>query len=184
MSVGNYIIESEKLYTKIKNFNITLPDGDLSFRLLKSVNISTRHKELVRATLTELKYDNTKGQFKKIFSDPKTSVSDTKSEPYIKLKTPDDTSPTYYHRGNVNRGLYRSRINKANSFRNSNSVSYNSNFNGKYRKINPVNKDGEITGYSVCGSIYYWIKSCSDSYNINKSQNIIRKSKWLFMKIV
>ena len=45
MSFGNSIIEFEKLYTKIKNFNITLPDGDLSFRLLKSVNISTHHKE-------------------------------------------------------------------------------------------------------------------------------------------
>ena len=118
-----------------------------------------------------------KRQFKKIFSDPKTFVSDTKSEPYIKLKSPDDTSSTYYHRGNVNRGSYRGRINKANSFRNSNSVSYNSNFNGKSRKINPVNKDGEITGCSVCGSIYYWTKSCPDSYNINKIQNIIRTSK-------
>ena len=113
-----------------------------------------------------------KGQFKKIFSDPKTFVSDTKSEPYIKLKSPDDTSSTYYHRGNVNRGLYRGRINKANSFRNS-----NCDFNGKSRKIYRVNKDGEITGCSVCGSIYYWTKSCPDSYNINKIQNIIRTSK-------
>ena len=32
------------------------------------------------------------------------------------------------------------------------------------RKINPCNKDGEITKCNVCGSIYHWTKSCPDSY--------------------
>ena len=32
------------------------------------------------------------------------------------------------------------------------------------RKVNPCNKDGEITKYNVCGSIYHWTKSCPDSY--------------------
>ena len=32
------------------------------------------------------------------------------------------------------------------------------------RKVNPCNKDGEITKCNVCGSIYHWMKSCPDSY--------------------
>ena len=62
MSVGDYIIEFEKLYPKIKNFDIAIPDGVLSFRFLSSANISNHHKELARATLSELKYDNMREQ--------------------------------------------------------------------------------------------------------------------------
>ena len=163
MSIGDYIIEFEKLYTKIKNFDMTLPDGVLAYRFLNSANISTHYKELARGPL-ELKYDNMKQQLKKIFGNPKIFVSDTKSELYIKVESPDDTYPTYYQKGNLNRGLYRGRFNKANSFRNSNVGSYNRNFNRKSRKTYSVNKDGEITRCNVCGSIYHSKKSCLDSY--------------------
>lgn len=37
-----------------------------------------------------------KEQLKKMFSDPKLFASDTKSEPYINVESPDDISPTYY----------------------------------------------------------------------------------------
>ena len=82
---------------------MTLSDGVLAYHFLNSANISTHHKELARATLAELKYDNIKEQLKKTFIDPKFFVSDTKSEPYIKVESPDDTSPTYYQKGNFNR---------------------------------------------------------------------------------
>ena len=77
---------------------MTLPDGVLAYRFLSNAYISAHYKELARATLSELKYDNMKEQLKKIFSNPKTFVSDTKSEPYIKVEPPDDTSPTYYQK--------------------------------------------------------------------------------------
>ena len=155
ISIGDYIIEFEKSYTKIKSFDMTLPDGVLAFCFLNSAYISTHHTELARATLSELKYDNMKEKLKKIFSDQKIFVTDTKSERYIKVGSPDDTSLTYYQKGNFNRGSYQGRFNKANSLRNSNSGSYNRNFNGISRKTNLVNKDGEIIKCNVCGSIYY-----------------------------
>ena len=73
----------------------------------------------------------------------------------------------------VNRGSYQGRFDKANSFRNSNSVSYNSNFNRKSRKTNPANKDGEITRCNDCGSIYQRTKSCpgSNEYQQNPKHN-------------
>ena len=44
------------------------------------------------------------------------------------------------------------------------------------RKVNPCNKEGEITNFNVCGSIYQWTKSCSDLYenqmNIKEETNI------------
>ena len=60
-------------------------------------------------------------------------------------------------------------FNRTKGFRNSNSGSYNRNFNGKSRKTNPVNNDGEITRYNVCESIHHWKKSCTDSYEYQQN---------------
>ena len=62
MNISNYIIEFERLYNKIKNFNMTLPDGVLAYKFLNNANVSEQHKQLVRATLTVLKYENMKDQ--------------------------------------------------------------------------------------------------------------------------
>ena len=47
-----------------------------------------------------------KEQLKKIFSEAKFFVNDSKSEPYTKVESLDDTSPTYYQKGNFNIGSY------------------------------------------------------------------------------
>ena len=57
VNIGNYIIKFECLYNKIKNFNMTLPDGALAYKFLNNANISQQHKQLKHATLTELKYE-------------------------------------------------------------------------------------------------------------------------------
>ena len=52
MNMNEYIIEFERLYNKIKNQEMTLPEGVLAYRFLNGSNISENHKQLVRATLT------------------------------------------------------------------------------------------------------------------------------------
>ena len=47
-----------------------LPDGILAHKFLNYANISKQHRQLVCATLTELKYENMKDQIKKVLSDP------------------------------------------------------------------------------------------------------------------
>ena len=85
MSISNYIIEFQRLYNKIENFNMALPDG-----VLNNANISEEHKQLARATLTELKYENMKDQIKKDFSDPKNFSGIVQDERSIKVE------PTYH----------------------------------------------------------------------------------------
>ena len=80
MTVSDYIIEFEHLYIKAKQHKMELPDGVLAYRVLNSANISSHHKQLVRATLPELNYQSMKDQLKKIFSDPTSLVSDAKQE--------------------------------------------------------------------------------------------------------
>ena len=54
---------------KTKSYGTQTSDDVLAYRLLKSANLSTRDEQLVKATITELKYDSVKNKLIKIFSD-------------------------------------------------------------------------------------------------------------------
>ena len=43
-------------------------DGVLAYRLLNSANLSDRNKQLIKATLTEMKYSLMKDQLNKVFA--------------------------------------------------------------------------------------------------------------------
>ena len=73
------------MYHKLKQHKMELPDGVLSYRLLKSAHLSEQHEQLARATLTELTYDNMKGQLKKIFGNP-TSLEKVSHMPSVKIE--------------------------------------------------------------------------------------------------
>ena len=60
MTINNYIVEFECFYHKIKNYDMGLPGGVLAYKFLNNANISEHHKQLVRATLSELKYNTMK----------------------------------------------------------------------------------------------------------------------------
>ena len=55
VNISNYIIGFEHLYSKIKNFDVALPDGILAYKLLNNANISRQCEQLVCATVFELK---------------------------------------------------------------------------------------------------------------------------------
>ena len=91
MTINNYIIEFERLYHKIKNYDMGLPDGVLAYKFLNNANISEHHKQLVRATLSELKYNTMKEQLKKVFSDPSNFTGSIKEEQNIKVEATSTT---------------------------------------------------------------------------------------------
>ena len=49
MTVSDYIIDFEHLYNKAKQHKMELPDRVLAYWFLNSANISSHHKQLVRA---------------------------------------------------------------------------------------------------------------------------------------
>ena len=85
MSITDFINEFERMYHKLKQHKLELPDGVLAYRLLKSAHLSEQHEQLARATLTELTYDNMKGQLKKVFGDP-ASLEDVSHMPSVKVE--------------------------------------------------------------------------------------------------
>ena len=90
MIISNYIIKFECLDNKIKNFNMTLPDGLLACKFLNNANISEQHKQLVGATVTEVKYENMKDQIKNIFSESISFYGIVQDEQSIEVE------PTYH----------------------------------------------------------------------------------------
>ena len=69
MSITDFIIEFERLLSKVKSNGTSMSEDILAYRLLKSANVSQHHEELARATVIKLEYGEMKTQLKKIFGD-------------------------------------------------------------------------------------------------------------------
>ena len=57
MSIQAYLNEFDKRLFKTKSYGTVMSDDILAYRLLQSVNLSTYHGELVKATIPDLQYD-------------------------------------------------------------------------------------------------------------------------------
>ena len=78
MSIQAYLNEFDKRPFKTKSYGTLMSDDILAYRLLKSANLFSYYKELVKATIP-----NMKDQLKKTFSDALRQIP-TKSEDIIK----------------------------------------------------------------------------------------------------
>lgn len=79
MPMKEFLIKFEQLYIKIKDHDMTLPDGVLAYRVLNSANLNQEEMKLCRATISELKYDVMVKQLLRIYGDS-VSPSFTTSE--------------------------------------------------------------------------------------------------------
>ena len=60
MTIVDYINEFERLNNKIRQFDMVLPTGVLAYKVLNNANISSEKKQLIRATVVSLTYENMK----------------------------------------------------------------------------------------------------------------------------
>ena len=106
MNMKDFINELERLYNKLRVFNMELPDGVLAYRVLKSENSSTENEKLAKVTIKELTYKNMCEQLRKIFVDISASKKSEgqqlakKTEPTFEV-TPDSEEAFY---GNCSHG--------------------------------------------------------------------------------
>ena len=172
MTVADYIIEFERLYNKAKQHKMELFDGVLAYRFLNSANISSHHKQLVRATLPELSYQlSMKDQLKKIFSDPTNLVGDAKQEQAIKKEAAMEAQDVYYSSSRAKFNSYRGRgrggfgrSDKGVNWRSGQRDSNSQPSQRISRKTDPLDANGEISWCHTCGSIFHWSYACPDSY--------------------
>ena len=95
-----------------------------------------------------------------MFSGPSNFTGSVKEEQNTKVEPISNAEDLYY--GNRYSKWYNTRFRGNNSYNTNNKDDGNQ--SSHLRKVSPCNKDGETTKCGVCGSIYYWIKSCPDSY--------------------
>ena len=95
MTINDYIIHFERLHNKAKGYKMEIHDGVLAYRLLNNATISESHKQLIRATLPDLRYTTMKEQLKRVFAKTVTTESieaqQPKSEFLVKFEG-DDSS--------------------------------------------------------------------------------------------
>ena len=80
-SIREFLVEFDKRYFKVKSHQIIIPEDLLGYRLLKASNLDSHNEQLVKATLSELKFDEVKSKLIKIFSDDSTIPSTSQEIP-------------------------------------------------------------------------------------------------------
>ena len=58
MNMKEFLNNSERLYNKLKVYQMELPDGVLAYRVLKSANLFEENEKLAQATITTLTYES------------------------------------------------------------------------------------------------------------------------------
>ena len=75
LSILEYIKEFEKRLHKVKNYGIEISDDILTYCLLENANLKQSKEQVIKATISDLRYNLTKEQLKKIFSSNLSSSS-------------------------------------------------------------------------------------------------------------
>ena len=93
MTMSSYILEFERLHTRVQHYECKYPEGVLAYKILQAANLSAEHEKLIKATINtgEWSYKSMKSQIKKIFSDI-TPVSNTPESSNKAIKV----EPTFY----------------------------------------------------------------------------------------
>ena len=74
MSIGDYLIQFDRLVAKLKDNAIVLPEPVLAYRVLKSAGLNSEEEKIVRATVKELKLKAMSEQLRKVMKSYKRKV--------------------------------------------------------------------------------------------------------------
>ena len=74
MKMSDYLNKFEQLYKKIKSYGTQMSENVLAYRLLKYANLPELHEQMVKETITNLKFDLMKDQLKKMFRESLSSI--------------------------------------------------------------------------------------------------------------
>ena len=184
MNINDYVLKFESLYHQAKSHKMEILDGVLAYRLLNNANLSHEEMQLVKATITEMTYENMKQKLKMVFTNSKTEKN-VEFKDGIKMEF-DSSAPSYYAedgyenkmfdsegRGNtyyVSRGSFRERgrgtrgtRNRRNSFDGSHGFHRGNSFDSRPKpKENPLDPEGNISKCITCESKFHWANRCPD----------------------
>ena len=112
MNKVNFINEFQRFYHNIKKYELELPTGLFTYRLMKSEEISDDKQQLSRANLTELSYECMKRKLKAIYHNlsQEISVVSVKVEFTYEVKGYNRPGKNgYYSKGQTSNSFYGGR---------------------------------------------------------------------------
>ena len=194
MNMKEFLNNFERLYNKLKVYQMELSDGVLAYRVLKSANLSEENEKLASATITAITYKSMTEQLKKIFSDMSKSLSqqvNLKVEPTFHNENlgPDEevnfiNRGRFQYKGKRGHSTYRARNNRPwRHFQGRASTSENwrdpqnrANIQkrtqlrhrasniGEMMKKYPDNSFGQTSRCAIYESIYHWVAECPHNH--------------------
>ena len=169
-SLEDFLIEFGQHVTKLKDFNILLPEPVLAFRALKSSNIPPDNEKLVKATVSELTLSSMSEQLQKIMHGHSSSDSSPNTSPVVVKNQMDivnyaenkqmDPPGVYYGHSSYRRDSHfndsREKINCAGRRQGYKNKTRSNN----KKKLNPWDQTGNITVCFNCGCRFHWSYDC------------------------
>ena len=137
-SINTYIIEFEKLYEKIKKYQMVLPDAVLAFKLLNNANLSLAQRQLALTAANDRNYETMKKALRRIFGDTNTVE-------------------------NMQDGIKMEALLTSRQGQNFNTNPRRKNFSSGRQsrtQLNPLDPKGNPSKCSICESIYHWRRQC------------------------
>ena len=187
-TIREFLVEFDKRLHKIKNY-IEYPEDLLAYRLLKAANLEPTHEKLIKATITELNYEDVRNKLVKVFADESISNLEgdfagvkIKSEPTFfgreseEENTSEEEENTFYTR---NRQPYRNKP-KGGTIRKSNYRTEQTNKSDNRARApekgkNPLDRFGRVTRCSICDSINHWQQDCPDRNSASNETYVVHE---------
>lgn len=189
MSIKDYAIEFNLRYNRLKDYDMTLPEGVLAYTFLTCANLQDDQERLCRATVAKLTYADMKQQIEKI-SVTKEKSDDDDVEPQFMAagtarQTRDEWNYDYYEDGysgqfrrkhdddptqpleadKTQQAGYEEEYDECDDtyWAQSRSRFRPQNSQGASSKLNPLDEFGNPTPCRFCHSVYHWVEKCPDA---------------------
>ena len=181
VSINDFVSEFEHCYYKFKENDMTLPDPVMAFMLLASCGLDERDVQLVMSGVAEVSFKNMKDALKRIYGSSFNSSSMTaiKDEPIFESRDNDVYFNASKQKFGANSGRYaqssRGQSSRGRS-RPSRSNWIGGNSRGS-RKMNPLDREGNVSRCRICDSKFHWASNCPDAYENRSNVGCIAVDK-------
>ena len=175
VSLEDYLFEFDRRYERVKKHGMTLPEGVLAYRLLKSASLSESEEKLARATVESLTFKDMKATLKKITGQSSNGKSEgivVKAEAFVNeagrnapvssCSSLDSTLYTQTGRRNWN-SRYRpnsGRYRQNGGQHQENGNAKQSETYAKKPNFNPKDRWGNVSRCAICDSKCHWVADC------------------------
>ena len=176
----DFISNFEHTYFKFKNNDMVLPDSVIAFMLLAASNLTEKDAKLVMSAVPDVKYDAMKAAIKRIFGG---TVKDS-CNPDMKIEPVFEAAEVYYsnsygHRGWGSKQNY-GKTNRGSHFRGQGRGHHRGFVSGSSRggrRLNPVDREGNVSKCRICDSKFHWASKCPDAFENIKESNLVSDNK-------